>query len=921
MHPECCQNKTCATVLPGAMCLYKDRVLVNGSFTIQKDFYEFSDELRTYLTTSLTSVYSTMNWFDSLSASYREGSIIGDFAMLINGPFIPEQLVNKTEQLSNMINATFTIVTTGFIQISAPHRIGYHKFANVTCTTPVELESVKWYLQKGAQKQTVTYGTEANVSQDSRRSMVFVNQTSEVWKGNFICDYTSIKSSNIIHRASVYMDVALLPQIFITSNPQFPDCKTSTLVTVEIMCIIDNSTETYSVTWWPEDFPKQKTTSVGNTTSYRSKISIDCTKKQDEYNVGCIFTNRENDTRNATLKIPVIYDNSVVCAPKDDWPQAKANFSAKLQCNPNEIGFKSRECSGSTNKGEWGPINSQCVNTDIWTLLTEAQNLQRGCGLVRENANSLFSNLKTKSENQIINTFPNINASVNILDTLHNASEIQNSTFNKSMLTDFMKTSSNLLNDSLLINWKDNDKKPSNQTHSLAVKYLSAIEGFVNRIETTMDEPHTEENVQLLICNISVEKCSTAFNITFPDEKEKIKTVYQTRINNLPGLLPKFKDNDPSEFLLSVTAESVHRILIEFPTKRLPNHQILCLHFNFTTSEWSTEGCSWGGVHKPNLCECNHLSVFTSLMSKKAVELMYMTEITKTGLVFSICSLVLCLAIEFVVWNTVVKSNISHFRHTVLVNITLCLLVAHCSFLAASSPGSSANQWCLALTVMKHFCFLAVFFWMLCMSMGLLHQMIFVFVQLRKKVYLGLCFSLGYICPLLIVICAIITYDNGAADSYYVNETCWLKYESVLRGSIHTFVIPVGVIVLVNMFTMVVVISRILKPTLSEGKTHDEKEIVRSVIRTVVLLTPTLGITWIFGFFVLTLDLTMAPLAQIVNYGFTFFNSFQGFFILLTGCFGEKKVREALLMRIRPRHSAHYTSKSSMTMTAAVKKQ
>lgn len=34
-----------------------------------------------------------------------------------------------------------------------------------------------------------------------------------------------------------------------------------------------------------------------------------------------------------------------------------------------------------------------------------------------------------------MNTFPNINASVDVLDTLHNASKIQNTTFNDSMVT------------------------------------------------------------------------------------------------------------------------------------------------------------------------------------------------------------------------------------------------------------------------------------------------------------------------------------------------------------------------------------------------------------------------------------------------------------------------------------------------------
>lgn len=439
-----------------------------------------------------------------------------------------------------------------------------------------------------------------------------------------------------------------------------------------------------------------------------------------------------------------------------------------------------------------------------------------------------------------------------------------------------MKSSSNLLNESLIENTWNPPWVDMKTDYSLPAKYLRAVEGVAKQINmTSMNVPNKAENVELIICNISLEDCMSTFNISLKNAKNN--TVSQVKVKNLHRLMPVLPEynSSASEFILSVTAKNAGPITIQFPNHRLPNHNILCVYFNFTEGNWSSNGCKWGGADKPNICICDHLSAFSSLMSTDAVEIAYLDMITYTGVGVSIVSLVLCLAIEFIVWNTVVKSNISHFRHTVLVNIALCLLIAHCSFLSAAFPNSELSQWCLAFTVMKHFGFLAVFFWMLCMSMGLLHQMIFVFVQLRKKVYLGLCFFLGYVCPLFIVICTVITYDNGAIDSYYVNTTCWLKYESALHGSIHAFVIPVGVIVLVNMFTMVVVISRILKPTLSEGKSHDEKEVVRSVIRTVVLLTPTLGTTWIFGFFVLTTDLTMSPLAQIVNYGFTFLNSFQ----------------------------------------------
>ncbi|KAF5909637.1 sodium-dependent multivitamin transporter-like, partial [Clarias magur] len=871
-------------------------VSVSGSFMIDKHFSLSLDDLNKNLTRQLTISYSTIKWFDSLTITgLRFGSIIGEFLMVINGEFDVQELVKKTTELQENLHAIFTIITTGFVTISHPDLVGYHKSTTITCTTRIQNADVQWsLLRDNTQPQSITKGTEATVDKFTNSSTVNVNNTSEFWKGIFRCDYTSSSSPNIIHRASVYLDVALLPQIFITSTPQFPNCKKAKSIVVTINCIIQNSTEPYNVTWLPSDTIRQDTTTAGNTTTYTVIMSIDCSYIQQEYNVACLFTNRNGDKRNATLSIPVIYNNSVICAQDLIWPEAKANFMAKLQCNPHETGFTSRNCTGSTNPGTWGQEISQCVNTDIWNLLTDAQNLQRGIGLVQQNADSLFSRLRDHSEDQVINTFPNINASVNVLDTLHNASDIQGSLFNEGIITNFVKSSSNLLNQTLLNSWKSSITQTS---FDLAITYLKAVEGVVVRINMSMKNAQVEENVELMICDKSRAACSSVFNVTLDEVKE---TVHMTKLYNLPLLLPKPNNSIQNDFLLSVIAKNTSKISMEFPIKRLPNHKIFCMYFNFKASNWSDDGCSWGGPSAPNLCTCNHLSAFMSLMSTTPVTLLYADEITYAGLGISICSLVLCLAVEFLVWNTVVKSNISHFRHTVLVNIALCLLIAHCTFLASSFSNTAISQWCMAFTVMKHFCFLAVFFWMLCMSLGLLHQMIFVFIQLRKKVYLVLCFILGYVCPLFIVISTVITYDNGALDSYYVNTTCWLIYEDTLQGSIHAFVIPVGIIVLVNMFTMVVVISRILKPTLSEGKSHDEKEIVRSVIRIVILLTPVLGITWIFGFCVLLFDLTMEPGAQIVNYAFNILNSFQGFFILLTGCFGEKKVRDALLMRIRP---------------------
>lgn len=425
------------------------------------------------------------------------------------------------------------------------------------------------------------------------------------------------------------------------------------------------------------------------------------------------------------------------------------------------------------------------------------------------------------------------------------------------------------MNDSLLTKWQEREMEKT----EIAVKYLKSLENLLQQTNATCNTNNCQKpNVQMLTNNSLTKQNNLQQNIS-------IKIInsadisFQIVIGNLDQLLPLDDNFSRTGFIVSVIAKNKSNISINWEIPRLRNHELNCMYFNIVDIVWSENGCKWD--YKHNLCECDHLSAFTVLMSKTAITLEYMEVITTIGLAFSIISLVLCLLIELVVWNTVVKSNISHFKHTVLVNIVLSLLIAHCCLIVDPLKIPSFKQWCLPLTILKHFFFLAVFFWTMCFSMGLMHQLTFYFIQLRKKVYLWLCFSFGYACPFLIVIVTVINY-NAENSYYYNNETCWLIYESPLQGSIHFFVIPVGIIVLVNVFTMIVVISKLLKPNISEGTSHDEKEIVRGIIKTIVLLTPILGITWIFGFVMLMLDLAAdKPYAQIISYAFTIFNSLQ----------------------------------------------
>uniref|UniRef100_A0A8C7MMZ5 Adhesion G protein-coupled receptor F3b n=1 Tax=Oncorhynchus kisutch TaxID=8019 RepID=A0A8C7MMZ5_ONCKI len=396
-------------------------------------------------------------------------------------------------------------------------------------------------------------------------------------------------------------------------------------------------------------------------------------------------------------------------------------------------------------------------------------------------------------------------------------------------------------------------------------------------------EGNDTPNIQLKLCN--VQNGTSCNDIVFGVEVKLalssgiVKTV---GVKNLADKLnnSKFSDYKFPSIVVSATLQNSNDskidIKLDFPINQsmTQDSNILCVFWNTTLNEWSEEGCKWKkGVNNRSYCECTHLTSFSVLMSKIPVTLLFLDEITYVGLGVSICSLIIFLIIEALVWSAVVKSNLSHFRHTALVNISLCLLLADCSFLAACLSSIKTSTWCLVLTVTKQYFFLAMFCWMLCLSIMLLHQLIFIFHPLRKRVYLLLSTILGYICPTVIV-SATYVYYKYTGKPYHNTETCWLTYEGLLKGSIHAFLLPVGTIILMNLFSMGVVIMTLLKSTVSDGSKADEKEAAKSIMKVMVFLTPVFGVTWVLGFFVLLIDIN-APMGVLMKYAFTIINSFQ----------------------------------------------
>uniref|UniRef100_A0A3B4Y6Q3 Adhesion G protein-coupled receptor F3b n=1 Tax=Seriola lalandi dorsalis TaxID=1841481 RepID=A0A3B4Y6Q3_SERLL len=366
----------------------------------------------------------------------------------------------------------------------------------------------------------------------------------------------------------------------------------------------------------------------------------------------------------------------------------------------------------------------------------------------------------------------------------------------------------------------------------------------------------TSQNVDLKFC--SGDGCNvSAFDIGVNLNKSSgiMKTVAVK--NLMDKLRNNFHRTKATSLLLSVTLEDSNdtalEITLDFPIEKMKSTIPLCVFWKIEDREWSGEGCviksSDGNRTR---CECNHLTSFSVLMAKSDISTDILDIITYVGLGVSVCSLLIFLIIETLVWSAVVKTNLSHFRHTAIVNIAVFLLLADCCFLASSFPETLSDSTCLVLTICKHLFFLAMFSWMLCMSVMLVHQLIFVFSPLRKRVFMFLSSIVGYLCPILIVGCSYL-YSKYTDKPYYNKDTCWLFFERVLEGSVHAFLLPVGTVILTNVFSMVVVIVTLMKSSVPDGKS-DEKETIKSIIKVVVFLTPVFGVTWVIGFFLLILD-------------------------------------------------------------------
>ncbi|XP_059354436.1 adhesion G-protein coupled receptor F3-like [Carassius carassius] len=891
---KCCNVQQCvaniSTYTP--LCLPKMNVSLIGMLTGSNA--TVIDMLR--------SAFNVLNAFNSLtiqSTTYTGlNTYAHNFTVSLSSVFATTKVQGIISTLLTQKSVySLSVSSLGMVYMEAPTgKVCYNSKQQLNCTSIEAMSKCVWQMSRGDEDPLILGpGSEVQLSDTcTDLSTVTLLKTNGYWSGIYSCLFVS---GNIAHMAIAPIQIALLPEVInVTSNPQTADCSVSSSTQVSIACTIENSTETYTakLKLGSTEISPSKA-EINGIISYTAVFTVDCLagSKPSSLDASCTLENSLNQLRNQTIKVPIIYPSDLFCAEDkiEDriWPKTKNNETASIDCTaPGRQGIMKRKCNGN----KWGEEVSLCVKAILNSVALQAKDFEKGLGATQEGAQFIFQSLKNNTAEDSENTFGDVKATVSVFETMNKASA--NMPLGENLLADFIDSASNMLN----VTWDVGDKEESN---SVATQYLSSVEGLVKNIRINASEGYNSTNIQLQICRNGSSCNRTVFNVDVElnATADMVKTVgLQSLANRMPKL--GYEDSTFPSIVVSSTVENNTQqsvnIKMAFPNEQGGSTKMTCVFWNVTEKRWSDEGCEFvKGSGNLVYCQCNHLTSFSMLMSKHAVSMPFLDQLTYVGLGVSICSLIVYIIIECLVWKVVVKSNLSHFRHTALLNISLCLLLADCSFLASSFPSILNESLCLVLVLAKHYFFLAMFFWMLCLSVMLVHQLMFVFSHIGKKMYMILGFTIGYVCPTVTVAVTYVYYDQTKDIPYYSSKTCWLTYKSAMQGSIHAFLFPVGTIVLVNVFSMVVVIATVLKPSGAESNKKGDKEAAKSIIKVVIFLTPIFGGTWILGLFVFLMDDFTQFITYVVHYAFTIVNSLQGFFILLTGCFAEKRVRDEIL--------------------------
>ncbi|XP_004673605.1 PREDICTED: probable G-protein coupled receptor 116 isoform X2 [Condylura cristata] len=836
---------------------------------------------------------------------------------------------------SHSIEVTFTSVANLTITLD-PISVSEGKKFSLTCISDVSnYDEVYWNTSTGIKILEKFYTSRS--FPDGAESVLAVETATTEWNGTYHCIFRYKNSYSIttkdvtVHPLPLESDIIVDPleAAFLCENNHEFQCCVKEDEDYKVMVQVNSSNSSNSSSFPAEKEVKDRQVCY----KYKFQPNLGPWYPQD-VEVVCLFTNAaKGSVKSPSMKLHLIPEGNFAC--KDpNLGVGKPGKVVQQSCGFSNVtqdwfgGNITYKCVGS----QWKMKSNNCVWNSINNLFQQAKALVESPSLYEKlpkYLQDLYTNT-SKMEHEVSPSPGNLAAVINILDMLSTVT----TQVNIDMMRHVLATVSVLLGKSMFSTWKELQQQQTNQSSRL----LDSVERFSRALwtEDSTFQPINQTNVQMRGMVIKGSKTYTP-KFVFSDSNlwgnvavdeyqlgnlQTNSTIVTMAFPTLKTILSQDAQGQSFANSLVMTTTVSHnltmpfQISMTFKINRPSGSKPQCVFWNFNltnyTGGWDSSGCQMEEVHRDIIsCSCNHLTSFSILMSPDSPDpdsllKILLDIISYIGLCFSILSLAACLIVEAVVWKSVTKNRTSYMRHICIVNIAASLLVADTWFIVAAAIHDNyypLNETaCVAATFFIHFFYLSVFFWMLTLGLMLFYRLVFILHDTSKSIQKAIAFSLGYGCPLVI---SVITVGATQPQEVYTRKNaCWLNWEDT--KALLAFVIPALIIVVVNMTITVIVITKILRPSIGDKPSKQEKSSLFQISKSIGVLTPLLGLTWGFG-----LATVFQGSNAVFHIVFTLLNAFQGLFILLFGCLWDQKVQEALLNKFSLSRWSSQNSKST----------
>ncbi|KAM6915098.1 adhesion G-protein coupled receptor F2-like [Xenentodon cancila] len=762
-----------------------------------------------------------------------------------------------------------------------PPEVFYGRSTVVTCgPPPTELSfGANWTAEWTLNGALVLEDTLHVFSSQDGAAILTIPSFFSADDGSYVCQLT--RTDRSVFRQSGTLFSKEIP--FIRVSPVRENVKCG-VGTVQLECSVNSP---YAVKFL--NFPAAGT---GNAVSFQFTVPSDCTPGERKFT--CQSQTNPVFEKEMVLQLT---SGDIICVDAE-FGNGILGYRAIAPCSPNKDGQKTAVCKAN---GKFEDVEDSCVLRPILSLFNESQ-------LLNENniAKFLdkFSNATRSLKKEVVVSPATIRVISEIFDNVANATSSLHISINITSMEDVLLAADVLTIDSAKASW---DFINANDTKNTSVESKKSVSSLLLQSLETITSGLTNETFEISTPSILLNKTTftNSFNADFnssvevdiPQADGGNKSLTVITFFSMDTVLPPRDEANSSSNVINgrvaliQSSGEVNNISLTFDILNNILGKPKCVFWNFSLFQglggWDDKGCTLVFNENETVsCNCNHLTSFSILMSPSTLNNAVLDYITYIGVGISMASLVVCLIIETIIWRKIRRNNTSYLRHVSIVNIAVSLLIANIWFIigAAIADADQKNPpACTAATFFIHFFYLALFFWMLASGLLLLYRMVSVFGGgLSKAAMLAIGFCLGYGAPLII---AVITIAVTAPAKEYIrgNSVCWLNWDE--SKALLAFVIPALLIVVINLIILLVVIYKMLRRRVGASAAQaGERYVLVVIARSLAVLTPIFGLTWGLGVGTMT-----APNNIGIHIAFAFFNSLQGFFILVFGTLLDKK--------------------------------